>query len=271
MEHQRPVTNDRLSAAQEMPDPRGRPRRRLVSRLVAERIRFKDDDVGIRPHRERALPPGAAARGREHTGWEQARASEELGNAQRALPDQTPKGAGESSCGTWVREGARRQRPCQIGSAAAPGQRYRVAGHHGVLVDQGRPDQRRVRRLRLVEEVHAAAAPRIGRIAGLSALHETHAAAQSPPSTVLPDLDPLLTTTTVWIAQTVPAGDREVRVDTFDHRSNRTGHIIIDTQTGRLDRYDPLSKRTDTGPIIPPPAPGSQLPARLRLDTRAIR
>jgi hypothetical protein len=64
MEHQRPVTNDRLSADQEMPDPRGRPRRRLVSRLVAERIRFKDDDVGIRPHRERALPPGTAAGGR---------------------------------------------------------------------------------------------------------------------------------------------------------------------------------------------------------------
>ena len=81
MQHQRPVTNDRLSADQEMPDPRGRPRRRLVRRLVAKRIRLKDDDVGIRPHRERALPRCAAEGGSEHTGGKQARASDEFGHA----------------------------------------------------------------------------------------------------------------------------------------------------------------------------------------------
>ena len=136
MKDQRPITNDRLSADQEMPDPRRRLRRRLVGRSVAERIRRKDDDVGIRSHGKRALSRGTADSGREHAGGEQARAAYELGDAQRALPDQAPEGARERSRGPRVREGARRQRPRPIVSGPLPRQGHRVAGHHGVLVEE---------------------------------------------------------------------------------------------------------------------------------------
>jgi hypothetical protein len=52
IEFQRSITNDRLSAHHEMPDPRRRLRRHLVGRLVAKCIRLKDDDVGVRSHGE---------------------------------------------------------------------------------------------------------------------------------------------------------------------------------------------------------------------------
>src|SRR5512138_3827906 len=87
IELQRPVTNDRLSAHHEMSDSRRGPRRYLVGRMVAECIRLKDDDVSVRSHGEGALPRGTAHGGREHAGGEQARAADELGKAQRALPD----------------------------------------------------------------------------------------------------------------------------------------------------------------------------------------
>ncbi len=39
----------------------------------------------------------------------------------------------------------------------------------------------------------------------------------------------------------VHAEDR-VRVDTYDQHGNRTGHVIVDKQTGRVDAYDTSSR-----------------------------
>lgn len=58
---------------------------------------------------------------------------------------------------------------------------------------------------------------------------------------------------------------REIRVDTFDARSNRTGHVIIDSRTGRFDAYDVRSNRTSTGTISPPPDQvGGRVPVTVR-------
>ena len=70
MEHQLTVTHDGLPADQEMPNPRRRPRRRLVGRPVAERIRLECHDVSVRPQGERALPDTTAEGGRDHAGRE---------------------------------------------------------------------------------------------------------------------------------------------------------------------------------------------------------
>jgi len=96
----------------------------------------------------------------------------------------------------------------------------------------------------------------------------TLAAAQGPPSLPEQVVEAVpLGDAQVWVAQTAPAGDREIRVDTFDKNSNRTGYIIIDKQTGRFDRYDALSRHTGTGKIVPPPATGTgTAPSQLRFD-----
>lgn len=55
------------------------------------------------------------------------------------------------------------------------------------------------------------------------------------------------------------------RIDTFDHRSNRTGHLIVDPRTGRFDAYDTRSNRRSTGTISPPPAQnGGRIPSTIR-------
>ena len=42
---------------------------------------------------------------------------------------------------------------------------------------------------------------------------------------------------------------QEIRIDTFDKKSNRTGYIIIDPKTKRFDTYDTKSHRTGWGTI----------------------
>jgi hypothetical protein len=53
-----------------MPNAGRRLRRCFVRRPIAEHIRFKDDDVGIRSYRERALAHGTAGGSRKHAGRE---------------------------------------------------------------------------------------------------------------------------------------------------------------------------------------------------------
>lgn len=79
MKDQLTVTNDRLAPDHEMPDSHRPPRWRLVCRLVLERMRVKDHDVGIRPHGKGALVHTSAEGGREHAGREQARAIVHVG------------------------------------------------------------------------------------------------------------------------------------------------------------------------------------------------
>lgn len=45
----------------------------------------------------------------------------------------------------------------------------------------------------------------------------------------------------------------ETRIDTFDRFSNRTGYLILNNKTGRLDAYDTKSNHTGTSTITPPP------------------
>ena len=39
----------------------------------------------------------------------------------------------------------------------------------------------------------------------------------------------------------------EVRIDTFDKHSNRTGYLTIDRRTGRVDRFDTRGNRLGYG------------------------
>lgn len=68
----------------------------------------------------------------------------------------------------------------------------------------------------------------------------------------------------VWYMESTDP--QEIRVDTFDKLSNRTGYVVIDRRTGRFDRYDADSRRVGGGRIVPPPAPGERLPDRLRIE-----
>jgi hypothetical protein len=53
---------------------------------------------------------------------------------------------------------------------------------------------------------------------------------------------------------------QEIRIDTFDKKSNRTGYIIIDPRTGRLDQFDRNSNRLGYGYSTPSlPQRGSEL------------
>jgi hypothetical protein len=60
----------------------------------------------------------------------------------------------------------------------------------------------------------------------------------------------------IWIS----GATAQVRIDTFDKRSNRTGYAIVDPRTGRIDSFDTRSNRTGYGYITPPP----QAPSYLR-------
>jgi hypothetical protein len=71
----------------------------------------------------------------------------------------------------------------------------------------------------------------------------------------------------VIVAQASPGASREIRIDTFDTNSKRTGYIIVNPQTGQFDRFDALSRHIGTGKITPPPATGAgTAPSQLRFD-----
>ena len=50
---------------------------------------------------------------------------------------------------------------------------------------------------------------------------------------------------------------QEIRVDTFDKRSNRTGYFVIDPRTGRVDQFDKRSNRLGYGTVASPPSSSS--------------
>lgn len=62
----------------------------------------------------------------------------------------------------------------------------------------------------------------------------------------------------VWAAGAFGQERRELRVDTFDTRSNRTGYAVVNPQTGRVDTFDTRSNRTGSGQVTPPPNPTSK-------------
>jgi len=49
-------------------------------------------------------------------------------------------------------------------------------------------------------------------------------------------------------AQTQPPAP-DVRIDTFDAKSNRTGYIVVNPNTGRIDQFDKNSNRLGYGQI----------------------
>src|SRR5438128_2041850 len=56
------------------------------------------------------------------------------------------------------------------------------------------------------------------------------------------------------------ATQSEIRVDTFDRSSRRTGYYILDLKTGRLDQFDTHGRRLGYGTVTSPPSsPGSNL------------
>jgi hypothetical protein len=52
---------------------------------------------------------------------------------------------------------------------------------------------------------------------------------------------------TVAVIEFAEAQPTEFRVDTFDARGNRSGYFVIDTKTGRVDRYDTKSNHLGYG------------------------
>jgi hypothetical protein len=57
----------------------------------------------------------------------------------------------------------------------------------------------------------------------------------------------------VLLAQAAVA--QETRIDTFDKNGRRTGYLIIDQRTGRIDQYDSRSNRLGYG-MTTPRSPG---------------
>ena len=51
------------------------------------------------------------------------------------------------------------------------------------------------------------------------------------------------------------AQQQEIRIDTFDKKSNRTGYIVIDPRTGRFDSFDLHGNRVGHGTLSSPPSP----------------
>jgi hypothetical protein len=65
----------------------------------------------------------------------------------------------------------------------------------------------------------------------------------------------------VTLAFTVLAGvmlaqatSQEIRIDTFDKHSNRTGYAIYNPATGRIDQFDTKSNRLGHGTVTSPPS-----------------
>jgi hypothetical protein len=48
-----------------------------------------------------------------------------------------------------------------------------------------------------------------------------------------------------------PARAEEQRLDLFDQKRRRTGHVIVDRESGRVDFYDRESRRTGWGSVTP--------------------
>ncbi len=51
---------------------------------------------------------------------------------------------------------------------------------------------------------------------------------------------------------TLAGAAQDIRIDTFDTKSNRTGYIIIDRKTGRLDQFDARGNRLGSGTVTTP-------------------
>jgi len=52
----------------------------------------------------------------------------------------------------------------------------------------------------------------------------------------------------------------DIRIDTYDNRSNRTGYIIVNPNTGRLDQFDTRGNRLGYGTT-------TTTPSGTRIDT----
>ena len=50
------------------------------------------------------------------------------------------------------------------------------------------------------------------------------------------------------------AQSQEIRIDTFDTRSNRTGYIVVNPNTGRLDQFDTRVNRLGYGTTTTTPS-----------------
>ncbi|MEK6710088.1 MAG: hypothetical protein AABZ64_05875 [Nitrospinota bacterium] len=57
----------------------------------------------------------------------------------------------------------------------------------------------------------------------------------------------------VWLflvlALASPALAQERRVDVYDAKSRRTGHLVVEPEAGRVDFYDQKSRRTGYGRV----------------------
>lgn len=58
----------------------------------------------------------------------------------------------------------------------------------------------------------------------------------------------------VFVGMALSQSRTESRVDVFDRNYNRTGHVIMNRETGRLDSYDTKSNHISTSTLTPPPA-----------------
>jgi hypothetical protein len=56
------------------------------------------------------------------------------------------------------------------------------------------------------------------------------------------------------LASPALAQSDEVRIDTFDKHGRRTGYLILNEKTGRIDQYDARSNRLGFGTVTSPPS-----------------
>ena len=64
------------------------------------------------------------------------------------------------------------------------------------------------------------------------------------------------------------AQSQEIRIDTFDTRSNRAGYIVVNPNTGRLDQFDSRSNRTGFGTVTSPSTGGTRIDTYSNNGTR---
>ena len=66
---------------------------------------------------------------------------------------------------------------------------------------------------------------------------------------------------------------QEIRIDTFDRRSNRTGYLVIDPRSGRVDQFDRRSNRLGYGTVTSPPSstPSGESSRSVPPDRRTTR
>ena len=68
----------------------------------------------------------------------------------------------------------------------------------------------------------------------------------------------------VLLAQTQP----DVRIDTYNNRSNRTGYIIVNPNTGRIDQFDSRNNRLGYGTVTTPSTGGTRIDTFTNNGTR---